>query len=84
MIVLSCLPIWGCGNWTVTRTAASVEVKMEGFRNVDEKNMNQVYQSDGQADWLAWRSGKDGKKHLQNTKLKSVGSIIYCLTNNVN
>ena len=34
---------------------------MDAFKSVDDKNLKKVYRSDGQGDWLKWRSG-EGKK----------------------
>jgi len=35
---------------------------MEAFKAVDQKNLNKVYQGDGQSDWLNWKAGEKKSK----------------------
>lgn len=43
---------------------------MEGFR-VEAKNMNTIYQSENQADWLTWRKSTSGKELVDKTLNKA-------------
>uniref|UniRef100_A0A6S8EDI8 WW domain-containing protein n=1 Tax=Aplanochytrium stocchinoi TaxID=215587 RepID=A0A6S8EDI8_9STRA len=44
---------------------------MDAFKSVDEKNLNKVYRSDGQSDWMKWNQGAEGK----NQQAKAKGGV---------